>query len=63
MLMTDKTKEELQTELDLNKAICDAREWSEQRFAIKLVERIVFAACALVLVAVVTALIAMVVTK
>jgi hypothetical protein len=61
--MSDKTREELEYELELQKALCDERELSDSRYAIKLVERIVFAACGLVLVAVFTALVAMVVTK
>ena len=61
--MSDKTREELENELNLHKTLCDERELSDSRYAIKLVERIVFAACGLVLVAVFTALVAMVVTK
>ena len=63
MQAVDRTKEELAAELELHKKLCIERELSDTRYAIKLVERIVFAACGLVLIAVVTALIAMVVTK
>jgi lipopolysaccharide/colanic/teichoic acid biosynthesis glycosyltransferase len=59
----DKTKEQLATELELHKTLCREREASDQKYAIKLVERIVLAACGLVLIAVVTALIAMVVSR
>jgi lipopolysaccharide/colanic/teichoic acid biosynthesis glycosyltransferase len=61
--MTEKTREELAAENALYKALCDERELSDRRYAVKLVERIVFAACGLVLIAVVTALVAMVVQR
>jgi lipopolysaccharide/colanic/teichoic acid biosynthesis glycosyltransferase len=61
--MAEKTREELAAELELHKSLCAERELSDARYAVKLVERIVFAACALVLVAVLTALVAMVVTR
>ena len=59
----EKTREQLAAELELHKTLCLEREASDTRYAIKLVERIVFAACGLVLIAVVTALIAMVVSR
>ena len=62
-MTSDKTKEELERDLAIRDTVEHERELSDQRYAIKLVERIVFAACGLVLVAVITAIIAMVVSK
>lgn len=61
--MTDKTKEELEQELCLVKEMAAERKISNEMYAIKLVERIVFAACGLILLAVVTALVGLVVSK
>lgn len=61
--MTDKTKEELEQELCLVKELANERKTSNEMYAIKLVERIVFAACGLILLAVVTALVGLVVSK
>ena len=62
-MTSDKTKEELERDLVIKEELEKERLLNEQRFAIKLVERIVFAACGLILVAVITAIIAMVVSK
>ena len=62
-MTSDRTKEELECSLAVKEQLERERLLNEQRFAIKLVERIVFAACGLVLIAVITALIALVVSK
>jgi len=62
-MTSDKTKEELERDLAIRDTVEYERQLSDERYAIKLVERIVFAACGLVLVAVITAIIAMVVSK
>ena len=61
--MPDRTNEELRHDLAIYENLQRERERSDQRYAIKLVERIVFAACALILVAVLSGLVALVVTK
>ena len=58
-----KTRQQLEHEITLNKCISEERKVSNQLYAIKLVEKIVFAFVGLVLVAVVGAMIALVVSK
>jgi hypothetical protein len=53
----EKTREELQHELDLKEAIRLEREITDKLYAIKLVEQIVFGMVGLILIAVVTALV------
>ena len=55
--------EKLASELRLQEALRLEREASEKLYAVKLVERIVFGMVALILIAVLTALIALVVTR
>jgi hypothetical protein len=57
----EKTREELQHELDLKEAIRLEREITDKLYAIKLVEQIVFGMVGLILIAVVTALVSLVV--
>ena len=61
--MPDRTNEELRRDLALYENLQRERERSDRLYAVKLVERIVFAACALILVAVLSGLVALVVTK
>lgn len=59
--MTKKTKQELQDELNLINLTKEIRIESDKLYAIKLVERIVFALVGLILLAVGTAIVAQVV--
>jgi hypothetical protein len=61
--MGEETKEELTAKLQLIEAIRLEREVTDKLYAIKLVERIVFGMCGLILIAVLTAIIALVVTR
>jgi hypothetical protein len=58
-----KTKEELEATLQLHEALEKEREKNENKFAIKLIERIVFALVATLALAVVGALIKLVLTQ
>lgn len=58
-----KTASQLQAEIDLNKTLDLERALSNQSYAIKLVEKIVFGMVGLILTAVCIALIALVVSR
>jgi hypothetical protein len=60
-MTTDKSKEELEYELDLIKALAKHREESDCRYAKKLVEKVVWGFVALILMGVGTAIINLVV--
>jgi hypothetical protein len=59
--MADKTREQLETELKIIEAIAEARKVSDEVYAIKLVEKIVFGMIAFILLAVIGAIIALVI--
>lgn len=59
--MTEKTLEELQMELMLLEAIKKEREITDRLYAIKLVEKIVFAMVGFILIAVLGAIVALVI--
>jgi lipopolysaccharide/colanic/teichoic acid biosynthesis glycosyltransferase len=61
--MAELTPEEMKQQLLLHECLAKERAAADAKYAIKLIERIVLAACGLVLIAVVTALIAMVVSR
>lgn len=61
--MSEKTKEQLEAELQLHERLAKEREASDEKYAIKLVERIVFSMVALILTSIMLAWLALVVTK
>jgi hypothetical protein len=61
--MTDKTKEELETELQIRDVAEKERKISDKLYAVKLVERVVWGLVALVLTAFALGMIALVIPK
>lgn len=59
----DKTKEELQNELDLGEKLENERKLSDQKYAVKLVEFLVFGAIKVILLAVLAAIIGLVIIR
>lgn len=57
------TKQQLEAELELEKKLSLQREESDRKYAIKLVEKIVFGFVGIVLTVVIGALLALIITK
>jgi uncharacterized membrane protein len=60
-MSSEKTKEQLEDAILLNEKLCKEREVSDARYAMKIVEKVVFGLIALILTAVVGAIISLVI--
>lgn len=61
--MQEKTREQLEREIELRNAFDAERERSDKTYAMKLVEKVVFALVGMMLISVVTAILAGVIIK